>query len=143
MCNNDGSSHVCSAGSVTLSLSAQKHLSFLCCHLAACPGGQWLTLMIQRNCVSARFLNLWMKDTAMTHVKSRPPFRPLSRISEKHADEICVVSVLALFYRVSVSFMSLSFGAPPFLCVPLSFSLPVFCRSSIFTSFPSPDTAPS
>lgn len=45
-----------------------------------------------------------------------PPFSAPSGILEKRADVICVVSFLALFYRMSVFFTSLSFGAPVPLC---------------------------
>lgn len=45
-----------------------------------------------------------------------PPFRGPSGILEKCANVICVVSFLALSYRVSVSFTSPSFGAPVPLC---------------------------
>lgn len=130
-------SHVCSAA-----LVAQDRLSSLALPPCCMSWGEWLTLTIQPDHISAHFLHTWNKQMTVT---PRPPFRApsgiLGDVREACRRDLCCQLPGSFLQSVGFLHVSEIWSPRSSGCLSPSLCRPSVAPLSILTSLPSPDTA--
>lgn len=125
-------------------LLAKEHVSFGCLPPLCLSWERWLTHWWSRVAVYLSifctfWMNIWLWVTSTARASLQSSEQDIAEVRRR--DPCCQ---LPTSFLRNVGFLHVSeFWSPPFLYLPLPRSLPAFCRSSIFTSFLSPDAGPS